>query len=579
MNLRPLRGEAISSWIRAGLIGCLLVLLSLLTPSVQWAQSPTIHTASASLPTKAPVTLGGETLFTIQTPASTASVAVRAQRISDRIGTLANNEAIEPSAIQAKEVDWATLIFAEDLVIMTVTDQDAEAADRSRQDLAEDYTAAIQVGITQYRTERSAEYLAWAGTIAAISTVFLVLALFLLISLTPRFYRWLDREQNRVIPNVRIQNFELLSSSQLSNFLRFLTNFLEWALIIGLILLYVSFVFGLFPPTRKLSQQIFSHIWGAIEGIWQSFLNYLPSLITLILIVVLTRFFLRFLKLTFTNLRRRRATIRGFYPEWALPTYRLLSFLVIALAIAIAFPYLPGANSPAFQGVSLVFGALLSLGATGAISNIVAGFVLVYTRAFLVGDLIQVGDITGNVEAKQMLAIRVRTLENILVTIPNSSLLNSNITNYSGFLRDKKTPIIAHTTVTLGYDVPWRQVHETLISAALATPHILDEPAPYVLQTALNDFYVSYQLRAFTKHPARLLLIYSELHQNIQDKCNAAGIEICSPHYGAVRDGNQTTIPAGYLPPNYTAPGFRLVSLSDESLASPPTNSNNPTLK
>ncbi|MFM7447229.1 MAG: mechanosensitive ion channel family protein [Leptolyngbyaceae cyanobacterium] len=538
-----------------------------------------MQSVSASLPIKAPVTLGGETLFTIQTPASTASVAVRAQRISDRISTLANNEAIEPSALQTKEADWATLIFAEDLVIMTVTDQDAEAADRARQVLAGEYTAAIQGGVTQYRTERSAEYLAWAGTIAAISTVFLILALFLLRSLTPRFYRWLDREQDRVIPNVHIYNFELLSSSQLSSFLRFLTNLLEWALMIGLILLYVSFVFGLFPPTRQVSQQIFSHTWGAIEGIWQSFLNYLPNLIRLILIIVLTRFFLRFLKLTFTNLRRRRVRIRGFYPEWAIPTYQLLSFLVIALAIAIAFPYLPGANSPAFQGVSLVFGALLSLGATGAISNIVAGFVLVYTRAFLVGDLIQVGDIIGNVEAKQMLAIRVRTLENILVTIPNSSLLNSNITNYSGFLRDKKTPIIAHTTVTLGYDVPWRQVHETLTSAALATPHILHEPAPYVLQTALNDFYVSYQLRAFTKHPARILVIYSELHQNIQDKCNTAGIEICSPHYGAVRDGNQTTIPAAYLPPNYTAPGFRLTSLSDGSLTSPPVNSNDSTLK
>lgn len=270
----------------------------------------------------------------------------------------------------------------------------------------------------------------------------------------------------------------------------------------------------------------------------------------------------------FANIERGTLSIHGFYPEWAKPTYRLLSFIVIAFAIAIVFPYLPGSNSPAFQAISIVIGALISLGSSGAIANAAAGFSLVYTRAFQVGDRVEIGDVMGFVEEKQLLVTRIRTLNNVLVSIPNSTLLSSNIINYNTLLRDQQTPIIIHTNVSLGYDTPWRSAHEVLIAAAVATTDILSQPPPFVWQTALNDFYISYELKAYTNHPTKLEAIYSELHQNIQDRCNEANIEICSPHYSAIRDGNSTTIPSEYLSSDYVAPGFRVNSLSKNSQSS-----------
>ena len=167
-----------------------------------------------------------------------------------------------------------------------------------------------------------------------------------------------------------------------------------------------------------------------------------------------------------------------------------------------AFPYLPGSESPAFQGLTIFVGALFTLGSSGAIANLVAGIVLIYSRAY-----------------------------------------------------------------TLGYDVPWRQVHEVLIKAASETDKILQTPEPFVLQTSLDDFYVSYELNAYTDHPKSMSKIFSELHQNLQDACNENNIEILSPHYGAMRDGNELAVPEKYWPPGYEPTRFRLDTDGDRSNA------------
>lgn len=237
---------------------------------------------------------------------------------------------------------------------------------------------------------------------------------------------------------------------------------------------------------------------------------------------------------------------------------------MIALAAVVAFPYLPGFDSPAFRGVSVFLGILFSLGSTSAVANVVGGVILIYTRAFQIGDRIQIGDVTGDVLEKTLLVTRIITPTNRIITIPNSSLLSSNVINFSVASRELQRYLILQTTVTLGYGLPWRTVHATLTQAALATTDILSEPEPFVLQTSLDDFYVSYQLNAYTNHPERMVNIYSVLHQNIQDHCNEAGIEIMSPSYSALRDGHHSTIPENYLPSDYRAPGFRTVSLGNE---------------
>ncbi len=244
----------------------------------------------------------------------------------------------------------------------------------------------------------------------------------------------------------------------------------------------------------------------------------------------------------------------NFHRDWADPTYKIVRSLIIVFTVIVVFPYLPGSQSEAFKGVSLFLGVLFSLGSTSVVANVVAGIILTYMYAFKLGDRVKIGDTTGDVIEKTLLVTRIKTIKNIIITIPNALVMGSHIINYS--TSAAREGLILHTTVTLGYDVPWRKVHETLIAAALSVEKIKKEPAPFVFQTSLDDFYVSYELNCYTDKPELMGGIYSELHQNIQDRCNEAGIEILSPHYAAARDGNASTIPSEYLPATYEAPPF-----------------------
>jgi small-conductance mechanosensitive channel len=215
-----------------------------------------------------------------------------------------------------------------------------------------------------------------------------------------------------------------------------------------------------------------------------------------------------------------------------------------------------------FRGVSVFIGILFSLGSSTAIANMVAGLVITYMRPFKIGDRIKIGDVTGDVVEKTLLVTRIRTIKNEIITIPNASVLSGNTTNYTSEANEKG--LIIHTTVTIGYDVPWKDMYQSLIEAALRTDMLLKEPNPFVLQTSLEDFYVTYQINAYTKEASKQALIYSNLHQNIQDVCNEKGIEILSPHYRAARDGNMTTIPPDYLSKDYKAPNFNVKIKTDK---------------
>jgi small-conductance mechanosensitive channel len=279
-------------------------------------------------------------------------------------------------------------------------------------------------------------------------------------------------------------------------------------------------------------------------------------------IALIAYYMIRLLRLIFGEIKGGELKIRGFYPDWAEPTDKLLRILVLAFALIVAFPYLPGAQSSAFRGVSIFLGLLLSLGSSSAVANAIAGVILTYMRSFLVGDWVQIGDTTGEVIEKNMLVTRVLNPKAEIITIPNATVMSGAVKNYS--IEARKSGVIFHTTVTIGYDVPWRTVHQLLIQAALATKDVLQQHPPYVLQKGLDDFYVSYELNVYTDAPSLGMRTYSELHQNIQDKFNEAGVEICSPHFAALRDGNTSAIPEQYVKPNYKPPGFRFSATAEE---------------
>jgi small-conductance mechanosensitive channel len=231
---------------------------------------------------------------------------------------------------------------------------------------------------------------------------------------------------------------------------------------------------------------------------------------------------------------------------------------VIALAAVMIYPYIPGSGTDAFKGLSLFAGAVFTIGATGTVGNFVGGLVAIFVGAFRIGDYVKLGDVVGVVTETTMTLTRIRTPLNTMVSVPNISILNGQLVNYSTLARAEG--VILTTSVTIGYDAPWRTVHGLLLDAASRTEHVEKTPAPFVLQTSLDDFYVSYQLNVHTRNPVGMRLTYGALHANIQDAFNAAGVEIMSAHYASVRDGNTVTIPEDKRPRATSRHGSRCAS-------------------
>ncbi|QGZ90929.1 mechanosensitive ion channel family protein [Microcystis aeruginosa] len=552
-------------WRYLGLF-CLVLLLTL---------SPILMIAAQNNPAKQgqetpletlgevfPVMLDNQELFTIRQGIGSFSAQERAQSITARIEKIADDEALSPEDLTIKidPEDKNHSIILGDTVIATITAKDAKLHAVTQEVLAERALAKIKAAIVRYRQERQPDNLLKDTALTVSATLATVLIFWTMIFISSRVFPQIQRLITSLVPGVGFQNFEIISSRTIGVFSLRVLQFIRTLIILTILYFYLTFVLRLFPWTRKFGDGFLQYFFRALEVFSQEIAKYLPNIFIILLIIFITHYLLRAIKPFFTALARENLVIHGFYPDWANPTYNLLSLLIIALAIVIAFPYLPGFNSPAFQGVSVFLGVLFSLGSTSAIANVVGGIILIYTRSFQLGDKISIGDVIGDVIEKGLLVTRIRTPANRIITIPNSSLLNTNVINFSVSQREFKQPLILQTTVTLGYDLPWRKVHTTLKEAALATKLIVSEPAPFVLQTSLDDFYVSYQLNAYTDHPSKMVYIYSELHQNIQDKCNEVGIEIMSPHYKALRDGNHSTIPENYLPEDYQSPAFGIQS-------------------
>lgn len=320
----------------------------------------------------------------------------------------------------------------------------------------------------------------------------------------------------------------------------------------------LTFTLGKFSATAPMADTWIDWIKDPVKGIVTAFVEYLPNLGFLVVWGFVIYWSIRILRGLSRWIEESLIVIPGFHPEWAEPTYRILAFLMVAFALVVAFPYLPGGKTPAFQGVSIFIGVLISLGSGSAMGNVISGILLTYTRSFRIGDRIKIGDQTGDVIERSIFVTRIRTIKNEEIFIPNSTVMASPIVNYTqGRLAGG---LILYTVITIGYDAPWRQIHQLMAHAATRTDGILKEPPPFVLQTALNDYNVSYQINAYTDRPQEMERIYSDLHQNLQDTFNEAGVEIMSPSYHSVRDGNQVTIPPGYLPPDYRPSGFRVQS-------------------
>ena len=517
----------------------------------------------------APVIVEGETLFVFTSKFQDIPPKYRAERAVRRIYAVARDRSQSIDSIKAKKLGDFFLLTSRKREILFLTQADAQAANQPLEELSNEYLNKIKAAIADYRQQRSPHNILRSAIFTLLS-----IAAFIVVMRTIRWIhkidqRWLTNFLHRILPDQdrdRAPVWQWLEVIGLDLFRVFyvIHEFIYWIIVLTVIYLFIPLILSFFPWTQKLSAAILDGLSQALRTGWSAFLDYLPNLLIVVLTVAIVYFLNKFCYQFFRALEEGTISLPGFYSDWAKPTYKLTVFLIIAFAVAIIYPYLPGANSTSFHGISIFIGALVTIGGAGALGNIVGGFIIIYTRAYQIGDRIKIDDIKGDVVEKTVLSTRICTIDNEVVTIPNATIIGSNIINYSAAKRDFKRPLQLSTTITLGYDVPWRKVYQTLVAAANVTSEILKDPAPFVVQTSLDDFYVSYQLKAYTDRPSGMVKIYSELHENIQDKCNEVGIEIMSPHYSAIRDGNHNTIPEDYLPQDYQTPGFLLDRLKQK---------------
>lgn len=483
----------------------------------------------------------GEQLFEVA-DISSVSADSRAEILVRRLTDNAKSPLVNTDNITVYHDDdlKVSLIMHEADVLCAVWESDAKHHDMPRETLAEQWSESIKEVIDQYRQDYTTNSYLKGGIFALVATL-----VFVIIWLAARK---LSEKEMRVISTKfgGQQMFKFVDGDSLVTINGYTIRFVRFIFMLWIFILYLNLVLSLFPWTFNLSARLFSLISTPVIQFAHALKENLPNLFAILVILFIVRFVLRSLKHIFEQIGIGKVRIKGFYRDWADPSYRLIRIVTIVFAAVVAFPFIPGSSSPAFKGISIFMGVLVSLGSTSAVGNIVAGLVLTYMRPFVTDDFVEISGMRGTVESRGTFSTRLRTQTNEIISIPNASVSTNHIINFSRMA--ERGGVNVGAIITIGYDVPWRTVHELLISAAVGVDDILESPPPKVLQLQLGDFYVQYKLIITTKNPERRFPIRSNLYQNIQDRFAEAGVEIMSPHYQSNRDGERSTIPPSENP-------------------------------
>jgi small-conductance mechanosensitive channel len=476
----------------------------------------------------APVVLDGETLFRVR-GTSTYPAEERADQIAGRIEEVARTASIAPEAVQAVPAEDFVRIMAGDRFLVGVIEADARIEGIDRGVLAKLYVDRIQGGLRAYRRARDPQVLLRGAQRAGAATAILLVVLVGLWWAFRRLEARFGQRYEEKIHSVQFQSFEILRAQRIRAVFRAAVGVVRATTAAVLVYLWLQFVLGSFPVTRPLAARLLNLVLEPLSRLGSGLLAQLPDLAFLLVLFLITRWLLGLTRLFFDAVAKGQVALSGFEPEWALPTYRIVRMAVIVFALVVAYPYIPGSRSAAFQGISIFLGVMFSIGSSSFIANSIAGYSMTYRRAFRLGDRIQVGEIFGDVTEIRLQVTHLRSLKNEEIVVPNSTLLSSNVVNYSALARTRG--LILHTTVGIGYETPWRQVEAMLLLAAERTPGLAREPAPFVLQKSLGDFCVVYEINVYCNAPAEMAALYTRLHQNILDVFNEYGVQIMTPAY------------------------------------------------
>jgi small-conductance mechanosensitive channel len=485
----------------------------------------------------APVTLDGRTLFRVR-GVSAYPAEQRARAITERIEALAADTAIATTALRMVETEDHTDIMSGERFIMGVFDVDARLEGLTRKLLAQTFMTKIGAAVQAYREERKPERLLYNTLYALAATVLVVGLLFAIHWAFRRIRASIEQRSQARIQKLEAQSLKLVRAEQLRIALHRTLQTVSALVVIVFLYVYLQYVLSLYPWTRQLAERLLTLLLDPLATMGAALLAAVPNLMFLAILVVVTRYLLKLTRLFFETVEQGTVTIAGFEREWSPPTYRIIRLLIIAFAVVVAYPYIPGSDSAAFRGVSIFLGVIFSLGSSSIIANLIAGYTMTYRRTFRVGDRIRVSDFIGDVTDVRLMVTHLRSLKNEEIIVPNSLILNSHVINYSSLARQQG--LILHTTVGIGYETPWRQVEAMLLMAAERTPGLLRQPAPFVLQQALGDFCVTYELNAYCDEPVAMYRLYTELHRHILDVFNEYNVQIMTPAYE--RDPDQPKV-------------------------------------
>lgn len=483
--------------------------------------------ASDEIVVTAPVTLDGRRLFEVR-GSRALPASVRADTISSRILALARDRSFDPASLDTTEAPGWIWIGTPGRPVMRIYAADAQVEGLEARDLSEIYTRRVRESIVAFRAARGRDALVGAGWKGGVATLLALLVGFLLNLLHRAANRWESRTSAKM-KSVSISSFEVVGAQHIGRTVRAALGMVFGIGTGLLVLFYLRYVLALFPWTWAAAQQLNGWALAPLAYCGRGLLAMIPDLIFLAIQFFLMRYLLGLIRSFFDSVAVGAVELKGFYPEWAVPTYNLVRLGVIAFGVVLAYPHIPGASTDAFKGVSIFMGAILSLGSTGVISNIIAGYTMVYRRAFKVGDLIRIENVIGFVTNIRLQVTHLRTPKNEDVIVPNVKILNSEVINYSSLAAERG--LVLHTTVGIGYETPWRLVEAMLIDAADRTPGLLREPRPFVRQRALGDFAVTYEINVFCNTPEKSLLHYHQLHANILDVFNENNVQIMTPAY------------------------------------------------
>jgi small-conductance mechanosensitive channel len=484
-----------------------------------------------------PVRLAGEVVFRLYDPhGAEESVRIAEERLlrvardpfysSGLLTTLAGEEGV-----------W---VIYRDARVGFVSEEAAARSGMSAERRAAEIIDAVEEAVERYHTRQSPKEWARALLLLALATILLGGAVYLLRVLHRWLAAWIEA-RSRAGLKLGGQRLGFRSAERLVAFERRVLRILLGLLIALCVVAYLQAAFAIVPLTRGYALAVIGYLLDPLRFVGQGLLRSVGDFFFIAVIIALARLLLRGIRLLLVEAASGSLALPGIPRDRALPLYKIVRLVVIAITIVMIYPYIPGSSSAAFQGVSLVAGALFTLGASSTAGNFIGGIVLIFSGSFQVGDRVKIGDVVGDVVESTLALTRLRTAKNEVVTFANGNVLNESFVNYSAMAR--KEGVILHTSITLGYNLPWRKVHELLIGAARRTEHVLDEPAPFVLQTSLNDFHVGYQINVYTREANRMAAVLAALHQNIQDAFAEGGVEILSPAYAALRNGAASTVP------------------------------------